>query len=259
MFLTGLTAWAVATAVVGGASAQSTEVEVQPVSPETRSADDERGDAEDDEATDEGRRTDGDDRAGEGKLSDRVKSVQRKVFLKRHRFEFYPHFGIDLNDAFYAHLVLGGSVGYHIVDSLALEGRFGYVLESVEEEPVRFLRQSAGALPARPPRFELHGELDAIWAPLYGKISLFGESILHFDTYLAVGGGVFKTDEGVSPAINFGLGQRYFVNDWLVVRVELRDYIFPDTRDRESDLQNLLMVNVSVSAFLPTSFEYENP
>ena len=215
--------------------------------------------ASDSEATEEGRQTANSDRPEERKLSDRIKSVQRKVFLKRGRLELYPHFGIDLNDAFYAHLVVGGSVGFHVVDALSLEGRFGYVLDSIEQEPIRFVRRTAGALPERPPRFELHGELDAIWAPFYGKISLFGEGILHFDTYIAVGGGVFKTDEGVSPAANFGVGQRYFITDWLVARVELRDYIFPDTRNGESDLQNLLMVNLSISTFFPTSFEYERP
>ena len=219
--------------------------------------DEEQGEASDDETEEEGRRTEGDTDQGEKKLSDRVKSVQRKVFLKRSRFELYPHFSIDLNDAFYAHLVVGGSLGFHVVDALSIEGRFGYVLESIEQEPIRFVRRTAGALPERPPQFELHGELDLLWAPLYGKISLFGEGILHFDVYLAAGGGVFQTDEGTSPAFNFGIGQRFFLTDWLVARVELRDYIFPDTRNGESDLQNLLMVSLSVSAFFPTSFEYE--
>ena len=237
-------------AVPSAAWAQSTETDAgqAPLAAEQGS---------DDEAAEEGRQTEEGNRSSQRKLSDRIKSVQRKVFLKRHRFELYPHFGIDLNDAFYAHLVLGGSVGFHVVDSLSLEGRFGYVLDSIEQEPIRFVRRSAGALPERPPRFELHGELDVLWAPIYGKVSLFGEGILHFDTYLAVGGGVFKTDAGVSPAVNFGVGQRVFVNDWLVVRAEIRDYVFPDTRNNESDLQNLLMVNLSISAFLPTAFEHD--
>ena len=211
----------------------------------------------DEDAQKEGARTEEREGSGERKLSDRIKSVQRKVFLKRRRFEIYPHLGIDLNDAFYAHIVLGGSVGFHVVDALSFEGRFGYVLGSVEEEPVRFVRQAAGALPERPPRFELHGELDVVWAPLYGKVSLFGEGILHFDTYLAVGGGVFKTDAGTSPAANFAFGQRYFINDWLVARAEVRNYLFPDTREGETDIQNLLLVNLSVSFFLPFGFEHD--
>ncbi len=231
--------------------------QTSPTSPSAEQAPQESEETSDREADEEGRQTEEGNRPSDRKLSDRIKSVQRKVFLKKHRFELYPHFGIDLNDAFYAHLVVGGSVGFHVVDSLSLEGRFGYVLDSIEQEPIRFVRQEAGGLPERPPRFELHGELDVLWAPIYGKVSLFGEGILHFDTYIAVGGGVFKTDEGVAPAANFGIGQRVFINDWLVVRAEIRDYLFPDTRNNESDLQNLLMVNLSISAFLPTSFDYD--
>ncbi len=60
-----------------------------------------------------------------------------------------------------------------------------------------------------------------------------------------------------SPAINIGLGQRYFITDWLVVRVELRDYIFLDSRNGQSDIQNLLILGFSVSGFIPPSFEYD--
>ena len=250
-----MTLVAILTAAAAGTALGPPNAWAQAGQPPSDSSDDDE--SSDSDAEEEGRRSEDGDGPAKRKLSDRIKSVQRKVFLKRRRFEIYPHFGIDLNDAFYAHLVLGGSVGYHVVDSLSFEGRFGYVLDSIEQEPIRFVRQSAGGLPERPPRFELHGELDAIWAPLYGKISLFGEGILHFDTYIAVGGGVFKTDEGVAPAANFAIGQRYFITDWLVARIELRDYIFPDTRDNESDIQNLLLVNLSISTFLPTSFDYE--
>jgi hypothetical protein len=43
-------------------------------------------------------------------LRDRVKSVQRKVFVKKDRFEIFPYFGLDLNDPFYQHFIVGGSV-----------------------------------------------------------------------------------------------------------------------------------------------------
>ena len=36
--------------------------------------------------------------------------------------------------------------------------------------------------------------LDLTWAPFYGKISILGEGIMHFDTYITAGGGVFGTD-----------------------------------------------------------------
>jgi outer membrane beta-barrel protein len=191
------------------------------------------------------------------KLSDRIKSVQRKVFLKRKRVEVFPYFGLDLNDPFYQHFVVGGSVGFHIADSMSVELRGGGVIGSVKQDAIKFVRQETGSLIVDPPQFKANVDLDFAWAPFYGKISLLGEGILHFDTYITAGPGIFATDAGINPAMNVGLGQRYFINDWLVTRVELRDYLFIDTRNGTSDLQNLLMLTFSVSGFFPMSFEYE--
>lgn len=191
------------------------------------------------------------------KLSDRVKAVQRKAFLKRHRLEVFPHFALDLNDPFFQHFIVGGSVGFHLADALSIEARGGVVVGSVEQSAIRFVRTETGSLIEDPPEFRWHADLDLLWAPLYGKVSLFSERILHFDTYLTVGPGVFATDAAVNPAVNVGIGQRYFLTDWLVARIELRDYIFVDARNGESDIQNLLVLGFALSGFFPTTFEYD--
>jgi outer membrane beta-barrel protein len=190
-------------------------------------------------------------------LRDRVKSVQRKVFVKKDRFEIFPYFGLDLNDPFYQHFIVGGSVGYHLVDSLALEARGGAVIGTIKQNTLTIARQQAGAVIENPPEFKGHADLDLTWAPFYGKISVLGEAIVHFDTYLTAGPGIFVTDLGVAPAVNFGLGQRYFLTDWLVARFEVRNYVFAETRNDRSSVQNLMVVGFMLSGFLPTSFEYD--
>ena len=214
---------------------------------------------DDAEVSAEAQKTEGTEPESENKkkLSDRIKSVQRKVFLKRQRVEVFPFFGLDLNDPFYQHFVLGASVGFHLADSMSVELRGGGVIGSVEQDAIKFVRQETDSLIVDPPQFKAHVDLDFNWAPFYGKISLLGEGILHFDTYVTAGPGIFATDAGINPAMNVGLGQRYFINDWLVTRVELRDYLFIDTRNGQSDLQNLLLLTFSVSGFFPMSFEYE--
>ena len=52
---------------------------------------------------------------------DRIKSVQRKIFLKSGRWELEPVFAISLNDAFYQKMGGGASVLYHPVDNLGIE------------------------------------------------------------------------------------------------------------------------------------------
>jgi outer membrane beta-barrel protein len=191
------------------------------------------------------------------KLSDRIKSVQRKAFVKNQRVEIFPQFALDLNDPFYQHMIVGGAVGFHLADSFSLEARGGVVIGSVEQSAIKFVRVETGSLIEDPPEFKYHFDADALWAPFYGKISLFGEGILHFDTYLTAGAGVFGTDAGVNPAANIGIGQRYFITEWLVARVELRNYLFLDNRGDSADLQNLMVLGFAVSGFFPTTFEYE--
>jgi outer membrane beta-barrel protein len=192
-----------------------------------------------------------------GRIADRVKSVQRKVFVKKKRLELFPQFGLDLNDPFFQHLVAGAALGYHFADSFSMELRGGAVIATLDQSSIRFVRQESGSLLKNPPRFKYHADADLLWAPFYGKLSVLGEGILHFDTYLTTGAGVFGTDSGANPAVNIGIGQRYFISDWLVARVELRDYVFMENRNGESDLQNLLILGFSLSGFFPTSFSYD--
>jgi len=190
-------------------------------------------------------------------LADRIKSVQRKVFLKKERFEIFPFFALDLNDPLFNHYILGGSLAYHLVDSLALEVRGGAVIASTKQGIIKIVQQEVGAVLENPPDFKGHVDGDLTWAPFYGKISIFGEGLLHFDTYLTGGPGVFITDLGAAPAFNIGIGQRYFINRWLVARIELRNYVFVQERNNSSRVDNLMVLGFSVSGFFPTSFEYE--
>jgi len=191
------------------------------------------------------------------KLVDRIKSVQRKTFLKKKRVEIFPFFAMNLNDPFYQHFLAGASLGFHMVDSFSVELKGGAVVGTVNQDAVKLVRVNEGAICEDCPQLKYHADVNLGWSPIYGKISLLGESIVHFDTYFSAGGGIFGTDSGANPALNVGVGQRYFFNDWLVGRVELRDYIFMDSRNEISDIQNILLLSFSVSGFFPTSFEYE--
>src|SRR5574341_338592 len=60
---------------------------------------------------------------GDVALGDRVKAVQRKGFLKRHRFELAPLFAATVNDAFYQKVGGGLRVAYNFGDTFALAAR----------------------------------------------------------------------------------------------------------------------------------------
>ncbi len=193
----------------------------------------------------------------EQKLSDRIKSVQQKVFLKRRRFDVTPFVGLNLNDAFFRQLTLGGSLAYHITDGLALEARGVGVVVQEETDVVRFVREETDALLTEQYELDYLVDFDLLWAPIYGKMSLFGDAILHFDTYIAAGGGLVGTDVGLHGAGNLGIGMRFFALKWLAVRIEYRNYFFVEERNGDSELRTPGFFGLMVSFFLPPKFEYD--
>jgi outer membrane beta-barrel protein len=95
----------------------------------------------------------------------------------------------------------------------------------------------------------------ARWAPIYGKLSLSSELPIHFQAYIAAGAGVaglsrtsvvYCLDQPtvdangnptcdtplqqsrVSPLIHFGGGLRFWIIKNAALRLEARDYTFPD-------------------------------
>jgi len=201
-------------------------------------------------------------------LSDRIKAVSRKSFLKKNRFELSPSAGLSVNDAFFRSYFFNIDAGYHIMEPFSVELRLGISPIDEKLEPVRFLRDEAYVLTELARPFYL-ADLSGTFTPLYGKISLFSDWIWHYDLYVDGGGGVlgvWKTSSGIGnpitalahqPMLSIGGGMRGFINEWLVVHVDVRDYIYPTVLQSLSTVQNLLVLSVGVGFFFPFGFEYE--
>lgn len=187
---------------------------------------------------------------------DRVKSVQRKLYLKRHRFELAPYVSFAVNDPYYVKFGVSGRLAFYLTDTLAIAGRFSLV-QTLPSDDVRVAKRSFQAkIFYSSPRWWTVGDFE--WSPLYGKVS-FLNSILHFDAYLLAGGGVVYTEtstipgRGVLPAADLGIGIRFVAKDFLSVNVALTNTAYVDTPvgTNKAALQNAMMLHAGVSLFLP--------
>jgi outer membrane beta-barrel protein len=96
----------------------------------------------------------------------------------------------------------------------------------------------------------------ARWAPIYGKLSLLSELPIHFQAYAWLGAGLaslhreslayclspevdgagvrtggcgeWLTENRIAPAGSFALGMRFFTHRAGSIKLELRNYFFPD-------------------------------
>jgi outer membrane beta-barrel protein len=199
-------------------------------------------------------------------LGDRVKAVQRKGFLKRGRFEIAPILALSVNDAFYQKIGGGLRLAYSFQDSFALAVRGSYYT------PFRTDNVRAGKLAFQSQLLtsQLYSQvmMDGVWSPIYGKAAFLGDSIVHFDLFLAAGFGAAWSatsdaprNEGPHPAAEVGGGVRFYPKEWMAFEFGLMATFYPDQPilSVPATIQRVFVANVGVSFFFPFSFQYAYP
>ncbi|ADO71052.1 outer membrane beta-barrel domain-containing protein [Stigmatella aurantiaca] len=187
---------------------------------------------------------------------DRVKSVQRKVYLKKGRFELTPQVSFSINDPYYSKLGASLRGAYYFADTLALAAR-GSVMQVIPSDDVRTAKRSfQAAIYNSVPNWAAMGDVE--WSPLYGKVA-FLNSILHFDGYLLGGLGVVQTEtsslpgRGLNFATDLGIGLRFVAKDFLAVNTSLinTSYVDQPLGTSKGALQNVMTINAGISLFFP--------
>jgi outer membrane beta-barrel protein len=191
---------------------------------------------------------------------DRVKSVQRKVYLKKHRFELAPSVSTSINDPYYSKYAVNIRGGFYLADTVAVAARFswlgafgtGYVYPNDDVRTAK--RDFQSRIFYSVPQWMTMGDLE--WSPLYGKVAIFN-SILHIDAYLLGGAGAVQTEtsaqRGLHPAVDLGIGMRFVAKDYLAVNVALINttYVDQPAGTTKGATQNLMMLGAGISVFLP--------
>jgi outer membrane beta-barrel protein len=187
---------------------------------------------------------------------DRVKSVQRKVYLKKGRFELTPLVSLSVNDPYYSKLGASVRGAFYFADTLALAARVS-AMQVLPSDDVRTAKRTfQSRIFHSVPQWSAMA--DAEWSPLYGKVA-FLNSILHFDGYLLGGAGVVKTETSSLPgrtvniAADLGLGLRFVAKDFLAVNVALinTSYVDQPLGTSKGAIQNMLTINAGISLFFP--------
>lgn len=207
--------------------------------------------------------------------------VVRKSFLKLHRVEASPLFGVTMNDNIVQHVAGGAQINYWLTDALAVgvEG-FGYVKNL--REPFDLVARQARRLPTVN-KYNFSAALNFHYVPAYGKFAVLDRNIVHWEVFLTAGVGmtqseVIPRDPRMRPFTNFlitpnvGASMRFFITRFLTVNVGIRDYIFVDNfentnrmleqtveqakADASSSLINNVMFQAGVALWIPLGFEY---
>jgi outer membrane beta-barrel protein len=189
-------------------------------------------------------------------LDDRVKSIQRKVYLKKNRFELAPLVTFSVNDAYYSKVGAAVRGAWYLADTLAISARLS-AMQVVPSDDVRIAKRTfQSRIFYSVPQWSAMGDVE--WSPLYGKVAFLNE-ILHFDAYLLGGMGVVNTEmskvegRGPSLAADLGMGVRFVARDFLAVNVALinTSYVDQPLNTTKGATQNMMTLNAGISIFFP--------
>jgi outer membrane beta-barrel protein len=219
-----------------------------------------------------------------------IYAVQQQFVIKSGRFEIMPYFAITMNDQFVGHNAPGLALNYYITQVLAVgaNGNWYQGLNSPSDFNFQARRSALVSIPLTEYQFSVDGNFT--YVPMYGKFAGFGDFIFHYDAFVEGGVGVLRTRPIpiIDPDnrkfdwqsyVNFdvGIGFRIFFNRWLAAVLEVRDLMFfekientlvatgqaatdPKTwYDKDTHFTNDVQLQVGLSMFLPTSFDYKLP
>jgi outer membrane beta-barrel protein len=157
--------------------------------------------------------------------------VDRRVVttpkIKAKDFELGAYYGALSIEDFGTNPLYGARGAYHVTESIFLEG---YLAKS---------KAGTSSLEEVFPQITVLGEsgrqftyydLDVGYNILPGEVYLGKGRAFNTALYATVGMGAVKFAETDHFAINFGVGERVLITDWLAMHLDVRDHIF------ESDL-----------------------
>lgn len=201
--------------------------------------------------------------------------VQNRVFIKGGRTELTLGTGFIFDNPFLRYETLEGRITYHFREMLAFEGSYAYAFHQDKS-----IVKDLGNIPCDPnnPLYvDTNGTLltncgvslnpgpdpyqhifngNLVWAPIYGKFSIFSKKILHFDIFATAGAGYYMAERDNRFGFNVGVGTKVFLNDWTAVRIDFRNFTIKEGAPFNHIVNNRIL-SVGMSFFVPTKIDRE--
>ena len=147
--------------------------------------------------------------------------IQRKFLPKTNRFEIAGMAMGSVNNPFFSNLGLGLRGTYFLSEKHGVELQY-YFLSNSERSVTKSLRdnQNVETKSLTTPKNYMGAAYK--WNPIYGKMTWLNRTIVPFDLFFTVGGGLTKTDLGNSePTIHIGTGQVFALTKAMAFRWDI--------------------------------------
>jgi outer membrane beta-barrel protein len=161
----------------------------------------------------------------EGDTADgKRKGVQRRDFLKKHRFEIGALGGWYASDALSSTYSYGGALAFYPSEDFGLE-----VL--VTRTPMKFrLEEPFNAFDAErhfTPSVAYQGVASLLWSPIHAKFKFTEATIVHGDIFVLAGAGRTFHESVLGLTWEAGFGLKLYFSRFVTFRLEARDFLIP--------------------------------
>lgn len=213
------------------------------------------------------------------------------TFKTVRRWDIQPQIGLSVNDPYVRHYALGAEINFWLTNRMAIgltaTGFWGAKTNNYYQHN----RQQRVLLTAN--RVLWQASLNYLYEFGYGKFAIFNRSLLHWESYVQLGGGAIQTQiiprfealhdafSNITWQANAAIGARFYLpeNKWISLNAGVRtwffmDYLEPSGREPgkpklvdAADAKAAAKANsatpsfnsvffVGASFYLPTTFEY---
>jgi outer membrane beta-barrel protein len=161
----------------------------------------------------------------EGETADgKRKGVQRRDFLKKHRFEIGALGGYYASDALSSTYSYGGAVAFYPSEDFGLE-----VL--VTRTPIKFrLEEPFSSFDAEQhftPSAAYQAVGSLLWSPIHAKFKFTEATIVHGDIFALAGAGRTFHESVLGLTWEAGFGLKLYFSRFVTFRLEVRDFLIP--------------------------------
>jgi len=185
---------------------------------------------------------------GDGTGGGRRKGVQRRDFLKRHRFELSGVGGFYASDALSSTYSYGGALAYYPSEDFGVE-----VL--VTRSPVRFrLEEPFTSFDQEHhfvPSIAWQGIVSLLWSPIHAKLKFTEKTIIHSDVFVVAGAGRTFHASVMGLTWEGGFGIKLYVSHYVTLRFDVRDFLLPQEVLGRGRITNNITVLGGVSVWIP--------
>jgi len=206
-----------------------------------------------------------------------IKVYQRKPFLKKERVQFGFQFGATTNPSMFWEQQFSGTVDYHISELFSAGLHYSYVSDYIVmpvqdpetgewdqyvggEVDSSLKEELEGTFGLFPERTDMNMIATARFAftPVFGKFAI-RRGMPYWDASLFVGTGVVQTLlAGITPAVEAGVGLRFFIDSGFALTAEMTDTVYwEDFAETGPTAMQKWSLRFGLALFLPYAFQYE--